>query len=59
MNQKPLLTVITATYNSSASIERCLQSVENQSYPFIEHIVIDGNSTDTTTEIIEEIRFTC
>jgi len=54
MNQKPLLTVITATYNSSASIERCLQSVENQSYPFIEHIVIDGNSTDTTTEIIEE-----
>lgn len=54
MIQKPLITVITATYNSSASIERCLQSVENQSYPFIEHIVIDGNSTDTTTEIIEE-----
>jgi glycosyltransferase len=47
------ITIITATYNSAAHIARCLASVNKQTYPNIEHIIIDGASTDNTLEIIK------
>ncbi|MFT2675626.1 glycosyltransferase, partial [Escherichia coli] len=40
--------IITATYNSADTIIDCLASINNQSYPHIEHIVIDGASSDNT-----------
>ena len=40
--------IITATYNSSENITRCLASVHNQDYKNIEHIIIDGASSDNT-----------
>ena len=46
------LSVITVTYNAEHTIERTLQSVHTQSYPHIEHIIIDGASTDKTFELI-------
>jgi glycosyltransferase involved in cell wall biosynthesis len=49
---KPIFSVITVTYNASQWIERTIESVVLQSYPNIEYIVIDGNSTDGTVEII-------
>jgi len=42
------VSIITATYNSSATIQDTLLSIESQSYPIIEHVVIDGDSRDDT-----------
>lgn len=49
----PLVSIITPSYNRRHFIEQCLQSVAHQSYPNIEHIVIDGGSTDGTVELLE------
>ena len=51
-----LFSIITVTYNASQWIERTVQSVISQSYPAIEQIIIDGNSTDATVAIIEKYR---
>ena len=51
-----LVSIITVSYNSSATIRSTLESVSNQSYPKIEHIIIDGQSKDGTQEIIEEFQ---
>jgi len=48
MKDKPLITLITVTYNAALTIERTLQSVEEQTYPRIEHLIIDGCSGDDT-----------
>jgi len=47
------ITLITATYNSELNIADSLKSVANQSYKNIEHIVIDGGSTDNTLEMVK------
>jgi len=47
------ISIITATYNSEKNITNCLQSVAGQTYQNIEHIVIDGGSTDNTLEIVK------
>lgn len=44
--------LITVTYNAEATLERTLQSVAEQTYPHIEHILIDGASKDRTMEIV-------
>ena len=53
MNTDPTISVITVCYNSAATLARALQSVAEQDWPKVEHIVIDGASTDRTGEIIE------
>lgn len=47
--------IITATYNSAATIKDCLASINTQSYPYIEHIVIDGASSDNTCQLVREL----
>lgn len=47
------VSVITATYNSSSAISICISSVNEQTYPNIEHIIVDGSSTDNTLETIQ------
>lgn len=51
---KPLVSIITATYNSGKSLEKTILSVLNQSYENIEHIIVDGGSTDGTIEILKK-----
>ncbi len=51
----PKVSVITVCYNSALTIERAIRSVESQSYKKIEHIIIDGLSTDHTFEIIKKL----
>ena len=50
------ISVITVCFNSQATIERSLQSVVAQQWPEVEHIVIDGGSTDGTLAILERFR---
>jgi glycosyltransferase involved in cell wall biosynthesis len=57
----PKVTVITVVRNLILSgrekfFRQCLESVRNQTYPNIEHIVIDGASTDGTLELLEEYK---
>jgi len=52
MNQ-PVVSVIVPTFNSSASLAACLQSIHDQSYENIELIVVDNNSRDNTKEIAQ------
>ena len=47
------ISVITIVYNNKNTLESCLQAVQNQDYANIEHIVIDGGSTDGTQQLIE------
>jgi glycosyltransferase involved in cell wall biosynthesis len=49
----PSITIVTAVLNRATSIERTLQSVRDQGYPGVEHVVVDGGSTDGTVEILE------
>lgn len=51
MKLKPKVTIITATYNSESSIFHTLESVRNQSYQNIEHLIVDGASIDSTVKI--------
>lgn len=48
---KPLVSVIIPTRNSSRTIKTCLQTITDQSYPHIELIVVDNNSKDGTVTI--------
>ena len=47
------ISIITITYNSANSLPRTLESVQSQTYPDIEHVIVDGASKDETPKIIE------
>jgi len=48
-----LVSIITVCYNRKQTIAKSIESVLKQDHPNIEYIIIDGNSTDGTKEIIE------
>ena len=50
------ITVITVCYNCASTLACALNSVASQSWPNIEHIVIDGASTDGTISVINRYR---
>src|SRR3982750_1305069 len=47
------VSIITACYNSAATITNTLQSVNSQDHDDIEHIVVDGGSLDETVSIVQ------
>lgn len=47
------VSIITICYNRKETIANSIESVLSQNYPNVEYIVIDGNSTDGTKEIIK------
>lgn len=49
---RPLVTIITPTLQRASWLEGTLRSVKAQSYPRIEHIVVDGGSSDGTIELL-------
>ena len=58
------VTIITSIFNNKEFIEEAINSVNEQTYNNIEHIIIDGNSTDGSKDIIKKnmnkkIRFLC
>lgn len=48
------LYIITINYNNAEGLRKTLASVASQTYPHIEHIIVDGGSTDGSVEIIRE-----
>ncbi len=49
-------TIITITYNAEKAVERTLQSVLEQTYEGVEHLIIDGQSTDGTLRMAEHYK---
>ena len=49
----PSITVVTPCLNAAATLPAALESVRAQSYPRLEHVVVDGGSTDGTVELLE------
>lgn len=50
----PLVTVVTVVFNGAATLEHTIRSVIEQSYGNVEHIIIDGGSTDATLDILRK-----
>ncbi len=51
---RPLVSVVTVVRNGAGTLSRCLQSVQDQDYRPLEHVVVDGGSTDGTVALLEE-----
>lgn len=52
------VSIITATYNSASTIKDTLLSVKQQSHQDLEHIIVDGASTDNTLNLISHLGHT-
>jgi len=50
---RPAVVVVTAAYNAAATIERTLASVARQTWRPLEHVMVDGGSTDGTRALLE------
>jgi glycosyltransferase involved in cell wall biosynthesis len=50
----PVVTVITAVLNGVGTVKDCIESVLRQDYPNIEHIVLDGASSDGTVDVLRQ-----
>jgi glycosyltransferase involved in cell wall biosynthesis len=51
---KPLVTIITVVLNEAATLEGTIRSVIEQTYDNVEHIIIDGGSSDATLDILRK-----
>jgi len=52
--QTPLVSVIIVNWNGKGFLEKCIPSLQNQTYPKFELIVVDNNSKDGSTEYLKE-----
>jgi glycosyltransferase involved in cell wall biosynthesis len=50
------VSIITVSFNSKVFISQAMESVISQGYKDIEHIVIDGGSTDGTVDVIKNTK---
>lgn len=52
--ERPLVSYVTAVRNNAATLRRAIASVQQQTYTPVEHVILDGASTDGTLEVIEQ-----
>jgi putative colanic acid biosynthesis glycosyltransferase len=57
VGENPLVSIITVSFNAGKTIEATIKSIINQSYENIEYIIIDGESTDNTIDIIKQHQY--
>ena len=50
---RPLVSILTPSFEQGRFLRDCLDSVARQTYPNIEHVVMDGGSTDESLQILE------
>lgn len=50
----PKISIVTATYNQGNYIKETIESLKRQNYPNLEYVVIDGQSSDNTIEIVRK-----
>lgn len=50
---KPLITIATVTFNAATTLQATLDSITAQDYPRIEHLIVDGCSTDRTLSLVQ------
>lgn len=53
MEKNITISVVTATWNCASTLPDCLASVARQSYANVEHVIVDGASTDGTIDVIK------
>jgi glycosyltransferase involved in cell wall biosynthesis len=56
MSSEPLVSIVTPCLNPGARLRRCIDSVAEQTYSRVEHIVIDAGSSDGTVELLKQTR---
>lgn len=54
MSRRPLVTIVTPCLNPGPRLRSCLDSVSAQEYPNIEHVVVDGGSTDGSQKVLAD-----
>jgi glycosyltransferase involved in cell wall biosynthesis len=54
MDELPLISIVTPSFNQGQFLKTCIESVLSQGYPKVEYIVIDGGSRDNSIHIIEK-----
>jgi glycosyltransferase involved in cell wall biosynthesis len=52
---RPLVSIVTASFNQAPFLEHAMVSVAGQTYAPVEHLVLDGGSTDGSVEILERL----
>lgn len=54
-----LISIVTITYQAERTLQRTLDSVARQTYPHIEHLIVDGQSKDKTVDMARRYQESC
>ena len=56
MKNFPTISLVTPSYNQASFLEETIRSIHDQNYPALEHVIVDGGSTDGSIGIIRRHR---